>query len=450
MPWMETRAMDERMKFLMDHKADREPLAELCRRYGISRKTGYKWITRHEQEGAAGLTDRSRAPHAHSNRVPEQIVQAIVRLRAESSMRYGPKKIRVRLQEEFPHEHLPAHSTIAAILDSHGLIVPRKKRRRVPAQSHPLAECQQANSVWCIDFKGWFLTGDGRRCDPLTITDGFSRYLLCCQALTSADERAVRPIMEVTFRQYGLPQAIRSDNGAPFASRAVGGLSRLSIWWIKLGIRVDRIQPGKPQQNGRHERMHLTLKNATADPPASTWGKQQERFKDFRREYNESRPHEALGMKTPASMYDLSPRPYPTSIPDVVYADDWLLRRVQCDGDFYWRHQPVFLTEVLHGETIGLEPVDGRYWRAHFGPVFLGVFDSHARRMLTAAQAGRTRRRGLTMCYPCAWNKVLPMFPVADPYAPFGARSGGGSQRLCPREPASSVPCNDATVSVFV
>jgi len=387
MPWKETHVIDSRKQFVESWKDDEESMAELCRIYEISRKTGYKWIAREAAHQSLG--DYSRAPHSHANQVCDEIVQSILELRDGSRLRYGPKKIRVRLARQYGADSLPALSTIAAILKREGRVFDRKRRRRVPPHTQPLAHASGSNFVWCIDFKGWFRTGDGRRCDPLTITDAFSRRLLRCQALRATDCAAVRPILESAFQEYGLPEAIRSDNGAPFASRAVAGLSRLSLWWIKLGIRHERIQPGKPQQNGRHERMHLTLKQATASPPAGTFGKQQERFFEFQKEYNELRPHEALDMKTPADLYEISPRPYPRVEPQIEYPNGWLLRRVDGSGNFSWKHRSIFLSEVLGGEVVGLEAIDDRHWRAHFGPVILGVFDAGKRTMLTPAQVRR-------------------------------------------------------------
>lgn len=386
MPWTETRVSDDRMRFIVEWDREEASMAELCRRHGISRKTGYKWLFRWLAQGAGGLEDRRRSPGHHPNQVSQEQAAAIVAMRDRYG--WGPKKLRVLLAREHPGLVWPALSTMERILKSHGRVIPRKKRRRIPPQTQPLGHCDGANTVWCCDFKGDFATGDGRRCYPLTITDGFSRYLLRCQGLAQTEYAAVRPIFECAFREHGLPRAIRSDNGPPFASRAVGGLSRLSLWWIKLGIRHERIQPGKPQQNGRHERMHLTLKQATASPPAGTARQQQQRFDAFRQEYNEVRPHEALDLATPGSCYAPSPRPYPSREPEVSYPGSWLTRRVQKRGEFYWG-VPVALSEVLSGEMIGLEPLDGRYWRTYWGPMWLGIFDEHDRRMLTEPQLRR-------------------------------------------------------------
>ena len=387
MPWLETRVMDQRMKFVVEHQCQEQSMAELCRLYDISRKTGYKWLDRWQQEGVAGLADRSRVPRHNPNRVPLEQVAAILAMR--DRYRWGPKKLRVLLQREHPGQHWPALSTMQQILKEHGRVISRKKRRRVPPHTQPFAACDGPNAVWCCDFKGHFATGPGRTCYPLTISDAFSRYLLRCQGLYKTDGQTVRPLFEWSFREYGLPSAIRSDNGSPFASRAVAGLSRLSVWWIKLGIVPERIEPGKPQQNGRHERMHLTLKQATALPPATTPRKQQHRFDRFREEYNHIRPHEALAMQPPASLYQPSTREYPRREPEIVYASQWPVRKIDRWGSFYWKRQHVFLSEVLRGEHIGLAAVDERYYRTYFGPMWLGVFDSHTRKMLTAAELRR-------------------------------------------------------------
>lgn len=387
MPWKETRVLHERMKFIVEYEVEDESMAQLCRKFGISRKTGYKWLSRWLREGPGGLEDRSRAPQAHPNQVAADSIERILQLR--DRYRWGPKKIIALLQREAPDRVWPAISTIERILKEHGRVIPRTKRRRVPPQTQPLAHATECNRVWCVDFKGWFRTGDGHRCDPLTISDAYSRFLIRCQGLKHTGYDAVRPIFEWAFREHGLPHAIRSDNGAPFASRAVAGLSRLSIWWIKLGILPDRIEPGQPQQNGRHERMHLTLKQETANPPASTAAQQQQRFDAFRATYNCVRPHEALEMSTPQAHYVSSPRAYPSRQPAMSYPWPWTVRKIDGNGYFHWKGQPVFLSEVLRGEPIGLEPIDERYWRMHFGPVLLGAFDSYRRRMLTKAQMRR-------------------------------------------------------------
>lgn len=418
MPWTETCALDERTRFSVEYDMDELSMAELCRKYGISRKTGYKWVARVEEGGFSNLADLSRAPHRHPNELAWALEEAIVALRRRHPT-WGPRKLRELLKGG---DRLPAASTIGDLLQRRGLAVPHKRRRRVPPQTQPFSVCDQPNAVWCADFKGWFRTGDGLRCDPLTITDACSRYLLRCQVLPGQDHACSRPVFEAAFREFGLPLAIRTDNGSPFATRALAGLSQLSVWWIKLGIHVERIDAGKPQQNGRHERMHLTLKKETAQPPASNGRSQQRRFDAFREEFNSQRPHEALGMQTPGSMYWYSPRPYPSRPPQVEYPTGWLVRKVKYKGGIIWKRQEVFLTAVLAGEDVGLEPMNSRYWRAWFGAVPLAIFDSHSRTMLSAAQrrraglelgaAGNGKVPSAALQEPSHPQKVLPMSPV--------------------------------------
>lgn len=371
MPWKETCAMTERLKFVALMEADEETMAVLCRRFGISRKTGYKLMERYAAEGLDGLCDRSHAAHHHPHAVSEVVERRIVELRGDHPF-WGPRKLRARLRMLDRAVAWPAASTIGEILRRHGLVVPRRRRTRTPVDVSPFADCVGANDTWCIDFKGWFRTGDGRRCEPLTISDAHSRYLLRCQAVRRANTRYVQPLMEATLREYGLPRVLRSDNGPPFASSGAGGLSRLSVWWIKLGIRPERIEPGRPSENGRHERLHGTLKLEACQPPAANRRAQQQRFDIFRRVYNEQRPHEALADATPSTIYEASPRPYPTRLAEIVYSDGWQVRRVRHDGSIKWAGEHLFISEVLAGEPVGMEEVEGDVWRLHFGPILLG------------------------------------------------------------------------------
>jgi transposase InsO family protein len=293
--------MEERFRFVQEYKTEDWNFAELCRRYEVSRKTGYKWLQRYEEEGLEALKDQCRAAKHHPNEVLKAVAEEVLEMRRRHP-HWGPTKLRARLQRESPEIVWPAASTIGEMLKRAGLTVPRKFKRVTPASLSPLRHAAGANQVWCTDFKGWFRCGDGVRCDPLTLTDAYSRYLLRSQAMEGMHERLVRGVMEAAFRENGLPDAIRSDNGEPFASPGIGGLSTLSVWWIKLGIRPERIQRGKPQQNGRHERMHRTLKQATAQPPAANMRAQQQAFDRFRQEYNWERPHAALQMKNPGGV----------------------------------------------------------------------------------------------------------------------------------------------------
>lgn len=374
MGWKETCAMEERFRFMQDYKADEWSMAELCRRYGVSRKTGYKWLERYENEGPQGLQDQSRAPDCHPNEVVKEVAEEVLELRRQHP-HWGPAKLRARLRREAPEIVWPAASTIGEMLKRAGLTVPQRRRRRATPSQSPLSHATEANQVWCADFKGWFRCADGERCDPLTMSDGSSRFLLRCQALTGMHEPSVRGVMEAAFREFGLPEAMRTDNGEPFASVGLGGLSSLAVWWIKLGIRPERIPPGKPQYNGRHERMHRSLKQATASPPAANLRAQQNAFDRFRQEYNWERPHAGLQMKTPAELYRPSDRGYPSRLAEPQYADDWEVRRVRECGTMRWWSAPIFVGRVLAGETVGLEPVDDGRWRLWFFHYALGVFD---------------------------------------------------------------------------
>ena len=363
---------DERMKFVMEIEAEEESMAEICRAYGVSRKTGYKWLERHQAEGVAGLADRSRAPHSHPNAVSAADEEAILKLRSQHS-NWGERKLRKYLNVNWPEQAWPSASAIGDILKRHGLTHAHRRRRRATPSS-TLSSATAPNIVWAIDFKGYFRTGDGERCDPLTISDTASRYLLRCQAVDRPDYAHVRPLLEATFREYGLPLALRSDNGPPFASVGLGGLSRLSVLCIRLGVMPERIKPGHPEQNGRHERMHRTLKQDTAQPPKATLRAQQRAFHSFRRIYNEERPHEALEMETPASVYVPSPRRYPARLPEIEYPDGFEVRRVKEHGDVCLAGRRFYLSEALTGELVGLQENE-HGWRIWFGPIELARLD---------------------------------------------------------------------------
>ena len=391
MPWKETCAMDERFLMIGDYRKEAMSVAELSRCYGVSRKTAYKWIDRYEAEGFAGLEERSHAPHVCPHRVGERITQQVLAVRVAHPS-WGPKKIRAWLDERKPARHWPALSTIGELIDAAGLAIHRKRRRRTPA-SAPFQSCGGPNDVWTTDFKGWFRTGDAERCDPLTLSDAHSRYLLRCQAVERADAASVWPVFDAAFREFGLPRAMRSDNGAPFASRAVGGLSRLSVRLIKAGIIPERIEPGKPQQNGRHERMHLTLKRETASPPAANRRSQQRRFDAFRETYNEERPHEALKQTPPARHYQCSPRRYSGRLREPEYPDAYVVRRVRINGEIKWKGSLLFISEVLTGEPVGLEQTDEGLWTLHYGPIRLGIIDHRGRLCVPRRGSGDDAQR---------------------------------------------------------
>lgn len=390
MPWKACCVMNERMKFLGEYLKQDQPLSTLCRKYGISRKTGYKWIHRYVLDGPVGLFERSRAPQHHPDAVSEAVVKRILRLR-EQKPRRGPRKLRAWLMEHEPDVTWPSISTIGRILARHGKIIPRTTRRRTPPYTRPFQQSTSPNAVWCADFKGWFRTGDGQRCEPLTVTDSFSRYLLACRILPRTTQRYVREVFDGLFRVYGLPWAIRTDNGSPFAGRAIGGLSRLSVWWIKLGIWPERIEPGCPQQNGRHERFHRTLKDETASPPKASLIDQQQAFDWFRRDYNEDRHHEALGDVPPGKVYHKSNRPYPTRPPEMVYPDHMIIRKVKPSGQIWWQGKELHVSETLVGEPVAFEPMNDGLYQLYYGPVTLAVYDERTKKLIIPKSKSRKR-----------------------------------------------------------
>ncbi len=375
MPWKASSVMEEKLRFVFEYELGERSMTELCQRYAIARETGYVWLRRYRQTGAAGLIEHSRAAHRHGNQTPEGLEQLVLELR-QAHMRWGPRKLKWVLERDEPGRNWPAASTIGALLKREGLVVARKKRWRTAPYTEPLAHAEEANRVWCADFKGWFRTADRQRIDPLTISDARSRYLLRCQAVEKTDTARVQAIFEAAFREYGMPEALRTDNGPPFASRAVAGLSRLAVWWIKLGIVPERIAAGHPEQNGRHERMHRTLKQEAAQPPAANRREQQRTLDSFRQEYNEVRPHEALAMQTPAAIYQPSARTFPERVPEPQYPETMLVRSVRPQGNFRWKKHDVFLSEVLWGERIGLLPEDDRWFTIYFAHLPLARFDS--------------------------------------------------------------------------
>jgi transposase InsO family protein len=364
--------MNERLQLVSLYQTGRYTVTEMAEEFQVSRKTVYKWLDRFAEGGASGLEECSRAPHRRPNATPTPVVAAVLRAKATHPS-WGPAKLQPG--PDTPSEVVaawPAVSTRGSILARHGLVTARRRRRRVAPWTQPFVGCAGPNDVWCADFKGWIRTGDGARCDPLTISDAFSRLLLGCQILLKPDDAHVRPVFERTFREYGLPLAIRTDNGPPFASVGAGGLTPLSVWWIKLGIVPERIEPGHPEQNGRHERMHGTLKQATMRPPAATPPAQQDRCDAFRIEYNTIRPHQALGQVPPATLYVPSPRPHPVRVEDPHYPETAAVRRVRSNGQIKWGGALLFVSEALIGELVAItEHEDG--WLLSFGPIPLGL-----------------------------------------------------------------------------
>jgi len=377
LPWKETCAVKERLQLVSLYEIGKYTVTELSERFGVSRKTAHKWIGRYAEAGVAGLDERSRAPHGCPRATPAPVVMAVVRAK-EAHPTWGPAKLMPGADVALEIARAwPAPSTRGRILGRHGLVTRRKCRRRASPWFQPFVGANRPNTVWCADFKGWIRTGDGTRCDPLTVSDACTRMLLCCEILTKPDYAHVRPAFERIFREYGLPLAVRTDNGPPFASVGTAGLSPLSAWWVKLGIMPERIQPGHPEQNGRHERMHRTLKQEVMSPPDATPEAQQERCDGFRSVYNTERPHEALGQVPPASLYVPSPRPYPEQLGDIQYPPLTEVRRVRSNGQIKWRGELVFVSEALIGELVGItEEKDA--WLVSFGPIPLGLLRVHS------------------------------------------------------------------------
>jgi transposase InsO family protein len=376
MCWRARNVVDQRKQFVREYKSGESTMAELCRVYEISRETGYKWWKRSQLEGELDLEDRSRAPQRHPNQTATRIEQQVLQLRRQHAT-WGARKLLARLCVLQPGVAWPAASTIGELLKREGLTVPRHKRRKTPPFSQPLGHAQEPNQVWCADFKGWFRTLDQQRIDPLTISDAASRYLLRCQVVEKTDTVRVQAIFEAAFREYGLPLAMRTDNGPPFASRAIAGLSPLALYLMKLNIVPERIAPGHPEQNGRLERIHRTLKAETATPPANHERAQQVAFDGFKYIYNEQRPHEALHMKTPASCYTPSPRAYPSRLPTPQYNSSMQVRKVGPCGTFGWKGEKIFISETLANEPIGLELIDEDFWMVQFAAFPIALFDSY-------------------------------------------------------------------------
>lgn len=391
--------MDQREQFVYLALERELPIAELCRSFGISRKTAYKWLARFHAGGWAALEDRRPIPGSHPHALGVDVVAHVLAVRKRFPF-WGPKKIRVWMDKHILAIAPPAASTIGRILERHGMVRPRRRRRRVDPPSQPFGSCEAPNDVWCTDFKGHFRLGNDVRCHPLTLTDACSRYVLRCEGLEGESTALVQPVYDAAFVEYGLPLAMRSDNGTPFATLGAGGLSRLAVWWVKLGIRPERIEPGQPQQNGRHERMHRTLKRETTRPARQGMPEQQLAFDRFRREFNEERPHEALGQRTPASVYVPSSRHYPCPLRSPEYPRGWEVRLVAHNGSIKWRGERFFISECLAGERVGFEETGEGSWRATYGPVHLGTVNEGAKEP-TFVRPGWTRK-----CHPSSRSEV--------------------------------------------
>lgn len=375
MPWTETGPMEERLRFVRDALSDRFTMSELCARYGISRRIGYKWLARYEAEGRPGLRDRSRAPHQCPHRIPKAVETLLLQERQAHPF-WGARKLLKVLADRHPKiDRWPAASTAADLLARHGLVQRRHRRR---PSTHPgvvRPTTAAPNDLWTADFKGQFRTGDRQYCYPLTIADQHTRFLLACRGLLSTQTVTAKPVFERVFREYGLPIAIRTDNGVPFATQAIHGLSFLNVWWMQLGIVHQRIRPGCPQENGAHERMHRTLKRQAIKPVRATCAAQQRNFDAFQREYNTERPHERLGQQTPASQYRTSPRPYPERLPIPEYPGHFVVKKITTGGTFRFQNRLLYLANAMVDQQIGLEETDDGIWAIHFNTVLLATFD---------------------------------------------------------------------------
>lgn len=390
MPWRTATVEKERARFVIEAELSDLSHSELCRRYGISRPTGYKWLARYEAQGLAGLEDCSHAPRCCPHATSAPVVDRVLEIRDRRG--WGARKIQRKLLDDPTIEIAPSVDTVNRILRRNNRIETRKPRRRRTHPGPPLPILPEPNGTWTADFKGEFRTRDHHLCFPLTVQDGCSRFLLACRGMLRLDVHATVRRFRYLFREFGLPLRIRTDNGHPFASTAIAGLSQLSVWWISLGILPELIEPGKPQQNGRHERMHRTLKAETASPPRANLRAQQRRFNEFRRVYNFERPHEALGMETPSALYRPSTRPFTERPGPLEYPGHFELRRVSGDATLRWRSRKVFASSLLKGHVVGLEQVGDGVYSVYFGPVQLGWLDEVDYRIMDVKERSRRRR----------------------------------------------------------
>lgn len=369
MAWELKNVEDQRHALINAYVSGESSMTELCYRFGISRKTAYKWLKRYLEIGQTGLLDRSRAPLTLPTRFNDNVIDMLINAKLKH-LSWGPKKVLARLEREYPGIEWPSATRTYEIFKDHHLVTKRRIRRRVPA-THPLGELNKSNDVWMADFKGWFLTKDNKKCEPLTITDGFSRYLIKCSHLESKTALNVWPVFKEAFEEYGLPNRIRTDNGPPFASVGVGRLTSLSVNFIKAGVTPEWINPGHPEENGRHERFHLTLKQTTANPAAETLSDQMIRLAEFQQEYNFERPHEALEMNNPADYYTVSERKWDGVLRSPEYGNGVKVRKVCHSGCIWLRQQHYYVSQALEGEYVSLTEGDGGLLM-HYGPVYLG------------------------------------------------------------------------------
>jgi putative transposase len=399
MPWKETSPVRERMRFVLDYEEGLFEMQELAIQYGISRKTGYKWLERWGIEGVEGLEDRPPKAIRVANRTEAELEGWFVEQRRRHKS-WGPKKLLDVLGRQRPELVVPARSTVGEILKRNGLVESRRRRRREGHPGRPTSVPKAPNAIWGADFKGQFRTRDGRYCYPFTVTDLFSRYLICCDGYLSTKWEPVKESLERAFREWGLPEAIRTDNGAPFASTGIARLTRLGVWLLKLGVSRQLIQPGQPSQNGCHERMHKTLKDEATKPPSANLRAQQKRFDGFQAEFNHDRPHEGIGMKRPAELYERSPRPFPERLPVPEYPEHFEVRRVSRNGGVRWKSDWLNVGHALIEENVGLEEVDDGVWSVYFGALMIGRFDEKEMRLVgtlsTHYRSGKRGNRDLT------------------------------------------------------
>ena len=381
MPWSQTMPRDQRVQFIADYLRNTLSMTELCDLYRVSRKTGYKWVQRYLRRGPIGLEELSRKPRVSPNQTPAERVAATILEARRHHPSWGAKKLLKILHKKHPRWSWPHRGTVCEILSRHGLVAHKRRRRVIGHPGKPTTQILAPNDVWSADFKGQFKTTNGTYCYPLTVTDGYSRFLLGCQALHSTSVAEAKPVFLRLFQQFGLPQRIRTDNGVPFATNTLGRLSQLSAWWVRLGVLPEFIEPGKPQQNGRHERMHRTLKAETTRPAAANLAAQQRKFNAFRQEFNQQRPHEALDLETPADCYTPSVRSMPNKIPPLEYPDRFEVRYVSANGGIRWEHDWVNVSTVCAGDYVGLEEIDDGVWNVYFGPLKLGRFLERHRRI---------------------------------------------------------------------
>jgi putative transposase len=381
MPWRGESPLMQKISFVLDFQRGLYTLSDLADQYGVSRKTAHKWTQRFEELGKAGLEERSHSANEVANRTPKEIEERVVELR-RLHRTWGPKKLLVELRKSLPADRLPSRSTVADILKRHGLVNAKARRRREGHHGPPVAEPTAPNEIWGMDFKGQVRTGNGRYCYPFTVSDLYSRYLICCDGyLSTATEGAMRSLERV-FREYGMPLALRSDNGAPFASTGIARLTRLGVWLLRLGIRRELILPGCPYQNGRHERMHRTMEFEAMHPPAYDCAGQHTRLVSFRTEFNEIRPHEALAMNTPASVHTASPRPFPARLPEPQYPGAFEVRRVSRNGGVRWKGEWLPVGHALIEENVGFEQIADGLWDVHFASLRIGRFDERDRSLV--------------------------------------------------------------------